>query len=198
MRLRIPGREPVDYQVARDNHVWPDHMLRVKITACLLSWVKPVTVIDPACGDGSVVAAAHQLAPIEGAFMSDISRPNFYRIGTELRPILPPNLRVACQTIEESLRDPFTFDAVILTEILEHVEDPVAILKMARERATFLIASSPVFLGDNVLDPNPEHLWMFDADGYHEMLVEAGWDEFAFVPLHLSEFQYDFQLWAAK
>lgn len=199
MRLRLADRPPVDYQVARDNHTWTDHMLRVQITAALLSWGKPVTVIDPAAGDGSVVAAAHRLHPIDGVLLADISKPNFYRLGTELRDQFPPNnFRVACAPIEETLSGPDHFDAVVLTEILEHVEDPVAILKLARAKADMLIASSPVFLGSEHLDPNPEHLWMFDADGYHEMLAESGWDEFAFVPMHLTEFAYDFQIWAAR
>lgn len=198
MRLRLPDRQPVDYQVARDNHTWRDHMLRVQMTASLLAWLNPVTVIDPACGDGSIVAAAHALRPMEGAYLADISRPNFYKVGTEMRPVLPPNLRVACQTIEETLRDPFTFDVVVLTEILEHVEDPVEILKMARDRATFLVASSPFFMDEATLDVNHEHLWQFDISGYSEMLEEAGWTGIVTVPIHLTEFMYDFQLWAAK
>jgi hypothetical protein len=198
VRLRLPDREPFDYQVARDNRQWPDHVLRMTITASLLSWLRPATVIDPACGDASIVITAHALNPMSGAFLSDISKPNFYRIGTELRPILPEDLFVSCQPLEESLASPGTFDAVVLTEILEHVEDPVEILKMARVRAAMLIASSPVFLDDRTLDPNPEHLWQFDAAGYQQMLVEAGWETFAFVPIHLTEFPYDFQLWAAR
>lgn len=168
------------------------------ITASLLSWLRPATVIDPACGDASIVVTAHALNPMQGAFLSDISKPNFYRIGTELRPILPEDLLVACQPLEESLAVPGSFDAVVLTEILEHVEDPVDVLKMARVRASMLIASSPVFLDDSVLDDNPEHLWQFDAAGYQQMLEEAGWHSFAFVPIHLTEFPYDFQLWAAR
>ena len=198
MRLRLPDRDPVDYQVERSNSQWHDHVLRVQVTSALISWIRPVTILDPAAGDGSIVAASHRLVPIEGAYVADISRPNFYKLGAAMRPLLPPNLRVACQTIEETLADDFQFDVVVLTEILEHVEDPVSILKMARERASFLVASSPVFLDANHLDSNPEHLWMFDANGYAEMLKEAGWDEFVFIPIHLADFPYDFQLWAAK
>ena len=198
MRLALPNREPVDYQVARDNHQWNDHMLRVSVTASLLSWLRPVTVMDPACGDASVVRAAHGMRSINAAFLSDISKPNFYRVGVEFRPELPAELRVDCLSIEDALRDPGVFDAVVLTEILEHVEDPVAILKMARERATWVVASSPLYLDDSILDPNPEHLWQFDAVGYEEMLTEAGWTPSVFMPVHLSEYVYDFQIWAAK
>lgn len=199
MRLRIPQRSTAfNYQVARDNRQWPDHVLRMTMTASLLSWLRPTTVIDPACGDASIVITAHALNPMQGAFLNDISKPNFYRIGTELRPILPEELYVSCTPIEESLMTPATFDVAVLTEILEHVENPVDILRLARARANMLIASSPVFLDDSIIDPNPEHLWQFDAAGYQEMLSEAGWTSFAFVPIHLTEFPYDFQLWAAR
>lgn len=198
MRLRLPDRKPVNYQVARDNTTWRDHVLRVHVTASLLSWMNPTTVIDPACGDGSIVAAAHAIKPIDGAYLADISRPNFYKVGSEMRSLLPPNLRVACQTLEETLADPFTFDVVVLTEILEHVEDPVAVLRQARERASFLVASSPMFMDPNDRDPNPEHLWQFDVAGYDEMLAEAGWNSTVIMPIRLVEHMYDFQVWAAK
>lgn len=199
MRLRLPGQRGADYQVPRDNRQWPDHVLRMTMTASLLSWLRPATVIDPACGDASIVITAHALNPMQKALLNDISKPNFYRIGTELRPILPEELQVSCVPIEDALMAaPATFDTVVLTEILEHVENPVDILKMARVRASTLIASSPVFLDDSILDDNPEHLWQFDAAGYQEMLTEAGWTTFAFVPIHLTEFPYDFQLWAAR
>jgi SAM-dependent methyltransferase len=197
--LRLPDRPAVDYQVARDNNSWNDHVLRVRITAGLLSWLRPTTVVDPACGDASVVLAAHRINPIERALLGDISRPNFYRVGTELRPLLPSDLRVACQSIEETLSDPYTFDVVVLTEILEHVEDPYRILKMARERADMLVASSPLFPHDGIVyDTNPEHLWQFSASSFEEMLLATGWKPTVFMPIYFAANTYDYQLVAAK
>lgn len=200
MRLRLDRSAPsaADYQVTRRNETWRDHVLRTQITGSLISWLHPNTVIDPAAGDGSIVQEAHAINPIDGALLGDISRPNFYLLGAEKRPNLPPNLRVVCQTIEETLSDPYHFDLCVLTEILEHVEDPVDILRRARERADFLVASSPLWVSDQFLDTNPEHLWMFDAEGYDEMLGEAGWSTIVFIPVHLKEFMYDFQIWAAR
>lgn len=200
MRLRLPGTRVVDYQVKRDNFVWSDHVLRVQMTAALIAWFRPDTIFDPACGDGTVVAAAHRVRPISGAYLTDISKPNFYHVGTTMRPYLPEEMVCACKPIEEALGEDRYFDVVVLTEILEHVDDPVNILRMARERAAVVVASSPLYTDDQSLDPNPEHLWQFDAVGYEEMLKEGGWDPLTFVPISFSNpgFPYTFQLWGAK
>jgi 2-polyprenyl-3-methyl-5-hydroxy-6-metoxy-1,4-benzoquinol methylase len=200
VRLRLPGTRTVDYQVKRDNFTWADHVLRVQMTGALISWFRPDTILDPACGDGTIVAAAHRVRPITGAYLTDISMPNFYHVGTTMRPYLPEQTDCACKAIEDTLSEDRYFDVVVLTEILEHVEDPVNILRMARERAKVVVASSPLFADDRTLDRNPEHLWQFDAVGYEEMLKEGGWDPITFVPISFTEpaFEYTFQLWSAR
>jgi len=170
------------------------------MTGALISWFCPETIIDPACGDGTIVAAAHRAREISGAYMSDLSRPNFYHVGTTMRPLLPPSLRVSCQSIEETLADDGYFDLIVLTEILEHVEDPVEILRMARSKARNVVASSPLIPDNGQLDDNPEHLWQFDAPGFSDMLNETGWEPIVFVPITLMppQFIYSFQLWGAQ
>ena len=200
VRLRLPEHPAVDYQFARDNFGWPDHILRLQSEAALIAWFKPDSVLDPACGDASVVAASHRVRLIESALLGDISKPNFYNVGTIMRPFLPPKTEVLNQSIEITLGVDRQFDVVVLTEILEHVDDPVMLLKLARARARFLVASSPVFEGSKLLDTNPEHLWQFDAPGYSEMLKEAGWDPIVFMPLqfHIPGLPYNFQIWGAR
>jgi 2-polyprenyl-3-methyl-5-hydroxy-6-metoxy-1,4-benzoquinol methylase len=169
------------------------------MTGALISWFRPDTVIDPACGDGTIVAAAHRVRPIAGAYLTDISMPNFYHVGSTMRQYLPGQMTCACKPIEETLSEDRYFDLVVLTEILEHVEDPVGILRMARERAKVVVASSPLFTDHMTIDRNPEHLWQFDAMGYEEMLKEGGWDPITFIPISFSNpgFEYTFQLWGA-
>jgi len=197
---RLPPRPPFDYQVERSNYAWQDHVLRTKVTGALISWFGPDTIIDPACGDGSIVAAAHKNAPITAAVMADISRPNFYVVGTGMRPFLPATLSVECQSIEETLAPERYFDLIVLTEILEHVEDPVSILRMARARAAILVASSPLIPDNGRIDDNPEHLWQFDSIGYRDLLTSGGWNPVTLVPVSFfaEQFGYDFQIWAAQ
>ena len=199
MRLRLPPRQDFDYQVVRDNYTWADHILRVQVTAGMIAWFGPGSVIDPACGDGSIVATANHLNPIDRAFLSDISKPNYDHL-TGNTGVLPPIVRLGCQTIEQALSADGHYDLVVLTEILEHLEDPVAILRMARSRADRLVASSPLFHDDSVLDDNAEHLWQFDSIGFSSMLEEAGWEPVAFVPVHFTmpQFPYTFQIWGAR
>jgi hypothetical protein len=200
VRLRLPQRKPFDYQVKRDNYRFGDHVLRVQLTGALIAWFMPDTVMDPAAGDGTIVAAAHRVRPISGAYLNDVSRPNFYFFGTTMRPWLPDQLDARCLPIEDALSEDRQFDLVVLTEILEHVEDPVSILRMARQRATCLVASSPLFADDGLIDWNPEHLWQFDAVGYEQMLKEGGWDPVTFIPISFTDpnYEYTFQLWGAK
>jgi hypothetical protein len=118
----------------------------------------------------------------------------------EAARMLPHQYSVACQPIEDTLSEGRVYDLVVLTEILEHVEDPVAILRMARQCAKSVVASSPLIPYNGRLDDNPEHLWQFDAPGYDEMLKEAGWTPITFVPVTLTpvQFVYDFQIWGAQ
>jgi hypothetical protein len=200
VRLRLPPRAPVDYQVQRSNFAWADHVLRVQLTGALISWFCPDTILDPACGDASIVMSANRARPIAAARLGDISKPNCdYVESMEAAQYLPPQYSVVCQPVEVTLAEDRFYDLIVLTEILEHVEDPVALLRLARAHAKVVVASSPLIPDTGGMDDNPEHLWQFDAPGYSEMLKEAGWTPITLVPVTLipPQFIYDFQIWGA-
>lgn len=190
--IRLPERKPFDYQFVRDNQQWSDHRLRVRITAELIAWLKPNSVIDPACGDGSIIAAADSIYPFSSMALSDVSAPNIEKVRNSLGY---HHARV--RSVEDALTDyEGVADVVVLTEFLEHIEDPVAILKLARSKAKLVVASSPLWDGKTT-DSNPEHLWSFDAEGYQNILTDGGWHPEVFVPLYFTSI-YDFQLWVAR
>lgn len=188
MRRRLDRVGTFDYQVARSNELWADHRARTLVTASLIAWMSPQFLCDPACGDGSIVQTADTLRRIETAVLGDISTPSIAALD------IPQRWRKVVAPIETTLIYASTdWDVVVLTETLEHLEDPDAILRLARGRSKALVASSPC-MRPNQVDDNPEHLWMFDTAGYQEMLKDAGWDDVHHTLMRFNT-MYDFQIW---
>jgi len=65
----------------------------------------------------------------------------------------------------------------VLSETLEHLDDPVKVLREIRPRAGHLVLSTPLECWD---DTNGEHLWAWDCVGVDDLLGEAGWLPTAF------------------
>jgi len=193
VRTRLYNDGKVDYQVLRDNNVWPDHQLRTLVTAGLIAWKKPERIIDPACGDGSIVMASTELHRPTKAVLSDISTKSIAAISKN-KP--PKYIQVKVQDIFDALKGPEDYDLIVLSETLEHLSDPDTILSLARDRGKMLVASSPQMRKTQV-DSNKEHLWMFDAEGYRGMLMKAGWDPINKTTLEFTS-EYDFQIWVCQ
>jgi|WetSurSiteA1Bulk_404760.scaffolds.fasta_scaffold09180_2 hypothetical protein len=197
VRARLQHSAEFDYQVERHNAAWPDHVARTNVTAGLIAWLQPRSILDPACGDGSIVLVADRIRPIDRIVLNDISVPNRVAIEREVSarkgslPMITSIDAMAMLAREEH------FDAVVLTEFLEHLPVPELVLAAARERAFYLVASSPEMRPGQV-DNNPEHLWMFDGDGYYQMLKEAGWNPFHKTHMGFPGLEYDFQVWVCK
>ena len=186
---------PDGYQVVRSNFQWRDHEARLLATAAAVSWLKPSTVIDPACGDASIVTAANRLNPIDRAFLSDISQPQIDSLDAVG---LPYRASLLCGDAIKVMSTLPVCDLVVLTEILEHVESPEAVLSMAYHRAGHLVASSP--LNEDPGVGNHEHVWSWDKQGYREMLESVGWVPVAYqeVSFYVPGWPYAFQIWTCR
>lgn len=191
MRKQLPGRGDVDYQVERHNEVWADHQARTLVTGALLAWLKPVSVLDPACGDGSIVRAGNMLHQFVDVTLGDISVPNIENVkrGDNAWALVVGD-------VDDNIKAHPGGDAIVLTEILEHIDDPDATLRRARAKFTWLVASSPE-MRKGQTDNNPEHRWMFDHDGYRSMLIDAGWTPVQYTLLRF-ETEYDFGIWVCR
>lgn len=184
---------PDGYQVVRSNDAWPDHKARTLVTASAIAWCRPDTVIDPACGDASIVSAAHRLWPIRKAYLSDISLPQIAHLwGMDLGY----DASLAPGDAFEVLDGLPKVDVIVLTEILEHIEDPGALLALARTKAARVVASSP--LDEDPGRGNHEHVWSFSKEDYRGLLEAAGWNPVAYHELSFFPPYYTFQLWVAE
>lgn len=201
-RLARDGIE-VDYQGRRDTSDNYFHAARMNVTAGLIAWPHPDTVLDPACGEGVSILAAHDMHPFVG-HVGDISSANVETV----RQRAPEGWGFHVGDAEQTIRDVGKVDLIVLTEFLEHIEDPVGMLRLAREHARIVVCSSPE-MRPGQIEYNPEHLWAFDGEGYKEMLAEAGWSPYnkthltfdrpVMLPLggEMVDVSYDFQIWVA-
>lgn len=153
LRPAWPDSEVAElYRVPHVHDGWPDHRLRVAETIALARELgTPTTVADLSCGDAAITTAL----AADVTYLGDIA------------PGYP-----LCGPIEKTLTQIPHVDMLICTETLEHVDDPLAVLAAAREKASMLVLSTP--LGE-IDARNPEHYWGWDTDGISVLMSRAGW-----------------------
>jgi len=160
------------YAVPNDADRWPEHQLRTDITVALgrSRFPERMLIIDPAAGAGR---AALELAAGAAAITGDIS--------PDARVDYPATTALDLLEHLYGLGDRLS-TVVLLGEILEHVEDPAALLAAAHRVANGLILSTPL---DEPAGVNPEHVWRWDRAGILELLAGAGWEPDGYVELEL-------------
>jgi hypothetical protein len=156
------------------NEFW-DHAIRIRSTIEFARFVPftkdDVAVADLSAGDAAIINALPYPNKIIGDFF-----PGFEYEGK----------------IEDTIKQIPKVHLFILSETLEHVDDPLGVLKAIREKTDYLLLSTPQ---DNWGDDNPEHYWAWDKAGVQDLLERAG-----FTPIqYMSEkLNYTHQYWIAK
>ena len=86
-------------------------------------------------------------------------------------------------------------DLFVLSETVEHLEDPQEVLSKIKTKSTLLLLSTPI--GEDSTG-NPEHLWGWDQEGLLSILKESGWTEMICrIDVVLSD-TYSYQIWSMK
>lgn len=186
------------YPRPHDHTRWKDHLIRVEETiemgkqllgGDVCTDTRPPIVADLSCGDAAIARAlgtVHSSRPdgtsklILGDFAS-----GYYYVGP----------------IEKTIHEiPVPVDLFILSETLEHLDDPELVLREIRLYSRMLLLSTPVDA-----DPaeeratNPEHLWAWSAEDVDQMLDEAGWQIAQHRVLeHPAGGIYNFGLWGCR
>lgn len=204
------SRYPQGYK----HQVWPDHVERVTASIHMINaWQSAVegnptirTAADLSCGDASIVRGLvpspskiylgdltghHANAEVWTKHMLD--HPETFPLDLEFVPAGP------LQDTLTELPD-YGVDLFILSETLEHVDDPEGLLRHIAYKAKAIFISTP--LQEKPETGNPEHYWSWGAEDINEMLEGTGWDPVGVQVLqplstrHMAN-AYTYQLWLA-
>lgn len=133
-----------------------DHRKRLETCARLIRDLNPASVVDLGCGDGGLLS-----------LISDI--PSW---GYDFQPANTGGWILRAVTAEQ--RDVFNaFDVpqwgelAVMTEVLEHLADPHAVVEWVSRNCGLVVASSPK---DETGDRHGDcHAWAWDMDGYRAL-----------------------------
>jgi SAM-dependent methyltransferase len=169
------------YQVPHDHRRWVDHLIRVSVTiavGAMLPLKENPRIVDLSCGNGAI---AKELG-------------NIHNTGDVIVGDFAPGYKIQ-GPIEETVELVNNVDLFILSETLEHLDDPASVLKKIREKTNFLLMSTP---DGEVGNANKEHVWAWDSEYIGELLRECGFNPLIHNTLDLrpAGFVYSYQIWA--
>lgn len=208
MRVRLREARPEGeaayygrtYPAGYKHDRWPDHVERVAASVDLIRRYASAihTAADLSCGDGAILRAL--LPELDLAWFGDLNGVDFGWVGA-----LPPEAGEVMSTEPGLLPGALTqlpepVDLFILSETIEHMDDPDALLREITRHSRYLFLSTPV---DETADVgNPEHYWGWGLADIQDLLFETGW-----TPMEQQTLQpqttlylpnaYRFQLWMA-
>ena len=162
------------------NHTrWADHRVRVHATAAIGMWFGDArTGADLSCGDSAILRLIDDALDLERCYFGD------FVAGYEFEG-----------PIEQTIEQLPNVDLFVLSETLEHLDDPDWVLNKIRTKTKYLILSTP---DGEWTDANPEHVWGWDNEEIREMLELAGFTIDVYNSLRFPSGYYTFQIWGCK
>jgi len=167
------------YSNTYDHTKWTDHIIRVEETVKFASAnLEPFTSIaDLSCGDGYIATGIAENFRGVTVYLGDFVEGNVY-----------------CGPIEETVHQIPSVGAFVLSETLEHLDDPDAVLRELRAKTRQLVLSTPC---DETI-PNFEHYWAWSASDVAAMLEAASFQPVAMSFLEFPELDVRYQMWVAR
>lgn len=129
------------------------HRTRLYRTAALVRSLDPASVVDLGCGDGGLLSLLSGFDAWGYDFQpSNVAGWVERGVTAELRDVF-------------NTRDvPRWGEVAVLTEVLEHVDDPHGVVEWVARNTRWVVASSPV--GETPDAHADEHAWGWDIAGY--------------------------------
>ena len=134
----------------------PAHRARLLTVARLIHEMSPKSVTDLGCGDGGLLSLIKDI-PALGYDFQPANAEGWTERGVaakQLDFITNPNM-VSWGEL------------VVVTEVLEHLADPHALVELIAHNSKYVVASSPY--GETAEHHAEEHAWGWDMQGYQQM-----------------------------
>jgi hypothetical protein len=180
VRLRprySPEDEAAIYAQTYDHTRWPEHVRRVAWTLDQLREAVNTSIftwaVDIACGDGEILGSLDEIRHREYIDRTDGERVSIIGLAEDSHALV------------QQYRP---WDLVIMTEILEHLDNPDSVLTSWSRNTRWLLTTTP--LGETDPEYNAEHYWGWDQQGFEQMLQESGWEPFRHVLLEDEYYTY--------
>lgn len=208
-RIRLREARPTEEETAYYARVypdgyrhdrWPDHIERVWASVELIRGFhnQIATVADLSCGDAAIVRGLVGMKRLRGAYLGDLNGSSSWDPGgwgkVRVRAVPAGPLPDTLVHLDGKV------DLFVLSETIEHMDDPDALLRALTGASRYLFLSTPI--SEIPTSGNLEHYWSWGTEDVHDMLMDNGW-----VPLEKRELvpqstlslehAYHYQLWMA-
>ena len=189
-RALYSGTYPEGYR----HDVWPDHVERVAASMGMIRRYASRfgTAADLSCGDGAILRGLSWLREI---WIGDLNKtPLDWSGGALVHRLDPGPLPESLDRLLEPV------DLYVLSETIEHMDDPDGLLRRLTDVSRYLFLSTP--LDEKPETGNVEHYWSWGQADMHQMLQDAGWSPLEVETLvpestrHMDN-PYHYQLWMA-
>jgi len=183
LEYRVPNKEFVaTYDFHKDrpaaHHMeQPENKIRLLCTAALVEYAtlchNVESIVDCGCGDGGLLQYLKQRG-IGNSVGYDFHGPGV-KYARDARGV-----SANYANFLENLEMLTEADLTIMSEVLEHLDDPHTTLQ--RISSSWIVVSSPN--NETQYGHADEHQWVWDRDGYVNMISKQGWVPYQVVDVH--------------
>lgn len=143
----------------------PWHADRLHQAAKFIRQVAPASVVDLGCGDGGLLSLIKDI-PSWGLDFQDSNQAGWIERGVT---------GTLCDVFNDRPADLKWGELAVMTEVLEHLDNPQDAVRWVGEHVKYVVASSP----DNETPlaceaDHDSHLFAWDWDGYEKLFTDAG------------------------